>query len=148
MTELVLRECPVLACATPLSEAVGELLRSDLPALPVEDERGRYAGIFGEREFIGALFPKYLQTVGYVGFVTHSIEDVLERRSEAPTESVRQHMTTEHVDVSVDVADVQLAETFLSHRVIVIPVTEAGRVRGVVTRAAFFTALAERFLSS
>ena len=36
------------------------LLDSGLPALPVVDADERYAGIFGEREFITALFPGYV----------------------------------------------------------------------------------------
>jgi len=37
---------------------------SDVPALPVIDATGKLRGIFGEREFIGALFPGYLTTLG------------------------------------------------------------------------------------
>jgi CBS domain-containing protein len=42
--------------------------------------------------------------------------------------------------------DVALAETFLHHRVLAVPVVSAGRPRGVVTRTAFFRRLADRFL--
>ena len=43
------------------------LLDSGLPALPVVDERERFAGIFGEREFMGALFPGYLDQLKGAG---------------------------------------------------------------------------------
>ena len=55
-------------------------------------------------------------------------------------------MNTEHVDVDVAYSDVQVAEIFLHHRVLIVPVTEDGRVRGVITRADFFRWVAERFL--
>ena len=55
-------------------------------------------------------------------------------------------MNTEHVDVGPDFSDVQLAETFLHHRVLVIPVVDDRRVQGIVTRADFFRAVASRFL--
>ena len=42
--------------------------------------------------------------------------------------------------------DESVAEVFLHHRVLIVPVTEGGRVVGVVTRSAFFRALAERVL--
>jgi CBS domain-containing protein len=53
-------------------------------------------------------------------------------------------MNEEHVDVGTDFSDVQLAEVFIHHRVLVVPVTDAGRVCGLVTRTDFFNALAER----
>ena len=43
-------------------------------------------------------------------------------------------------------SDVQIVETFLHHRVLVIPVVDSGRVEGVITRAEFFRRLGERFL--
>jgi CBS domain-containing protein len=132
----------------PVAEAVRAVLDSGLPALPVVDGDERLVGIFGEREFLGALFPRYVNELGYAGFVPRSIESVLEKRAACRDEPVREHMNTEHVDVPRDHSDVQLAETFLHHRVLIVPVTEDGRVVGVVTRSEFFAALAERFLSS
>jgi CBS domain-containing protein len=52
----------------------------------------------------------------------------------------------EHVDVGSEYSDVQVAETFLHHRVLIVPVVEDGRVIGVITRADFFRHLAQRFL--
>jgi CBS domain-containing protein len=143
--EEILREVQVLDDRMEVKPAVEAILASGVPALPVERD-GRYAGIFGEREFISALFPRYLSTLGYAGFVGHSIEDALEKRAECAVELVRDHMNTEHVDVPSDAADVQIAETFISHRVLIVPVTESHRVVGIVTRGDFFRAVATRFL--
>jgi CBS domain-containing protein len=55
-------------------------------------------------------------------------------------------MNTEHIDVGTDYSDVGVAEVFLHHRVLIVPVTEDGRVVGVITRSDFFRALAQRFL--
>jgi CBS domain-containing protein len=57
-------------------------------------------------------------------------------------------MNTEHVDVGTDFSDAQVAETFLHHRVLILPVLENKQVVGVITRADFFRALAERFLTT
>ena len=54
-------------------------------------------------------------------------------------------MTTEHVEVSADFSDAQVAETFLHHRVLIVPVIDDGAVIGMITRRDFFTALARRF---
>ena len=80
VADAVLRPAPVLRDTDTLGAAVAQLLESELPGLPVADEAGRYAGLFGEREFLGALFPRYVQTLGYVGFVPRSIEADLDRR--------------------------------------------------------------------
>ena len=40
----------------------------------------------------------------------------------------------------------QLAEIFLHHRVLVVPVVDDGQVLGIITRHAFFPAVAQRFL--
>ena len=44
--------------------------------------------------------------------------------------------------VGDDYSDTRLAELFLHHRVLLIPVATEGRVHAVVTRAAFFRELA------
>ena len=55
-------------------------------------------------------------------------------------------MHTEHVDVNTEYSDVQVAEIFLHHRVLIVPVTDGGRVVGVITRGDFFRSVADRFL--
>jgi CBS domain-containing protein len=145
--DLVHRDEPVLRADMTVGEAVRTVLDAGIPALPVVEERGRYAGIFGEREFMNALFPGYVRTLGYAGFVPKPIDDVLEKRREAAFEPVAEYMNTEHIDVPPDASDVQIAETFLHHRVLIVPVCEDRIVRGLITRSEFFRALAERYLA-
>jgi len=138
------REVPSLRDDERLADAVGRLTELDVPALPVVDARGRLLGIFGEREFIGALFPGYLKTLGYAGFVRRSLDEALEKRATCVDEAVGKHMNTDHIDVGEDFSDTELAEIFLHHRVLIIPIVDGGRVSGVVTREDFTRALAER----
>jgi len=140
-----IHEVPILRTDQPLAEAVVELVECGFPALPVVDGRERFAGVFGERDFIRALFPGYVDQLGYAGFVGRSLEEQLERRSQCAIETVAKHMNTEHVDVHPDFSAVALAETFLHHRVAIVPVVDGGRVVGVVTRRDFFAELARRF---
>ena len=146
-TDPLLREAPLLRTDATVADAVRTVLDSGLPALPVVDSGGRLRGIFGEREFMGALFPGYLKELSYAGFVPRSLESALEKRAGCRDEPVRGYMNTEHVDVGADFSDAQVAEIFLHHRVLVIPVTDGGRVIGVICRSDFFRALAERFLA-
>jgi CBS domain-containing protein len=146
-TDPLLRETPVIEADATVAAATQAVLDSDLPALPVVD-RGRLLGIFGEREFLGAVFPGYLKELRYAGFVKRSLEDALEKRSGCRDEPVREYVNTEHVDVAPDHSDAEVAEIFLHHRVLLVPVTDEGRVIGVITRSDFFRSVAERFLAS
>jgi CBS domain-containing protein len=146
ISELALHTPEPLKAADTVEAAVRRVLDSDLPALPVIDDRECYAGIFGEREFMEAVFPGYLKQIKHAAFLRRSLDDALERRDASRTEPVGRHMNTEHIDVGPDYADTQVAEIFLHHRVLVVPVVDAGRVQGVITRRDFFRAIAERFV--
>ena len=146
IADLVHREVALLRTDQPIGEAVAAVRESGLPALPVVDERGRYAGIFGEREFMTALFPGYVDTLGSAAFIPGSMDEVLEKRQTCRLEPVSRWMNKEHIEVPSDVSDIALAETFLHHRVLIAPVCEDGAIAGVVTRKEFFEELADRFL--
>ena len=148
LTDPLLREVPTLIASDPLEVAVPRVVDSGLPALPVVDREGQYCGIFGEREFITAVFPGYLGELKYAGFVPRALESALEKRAGCKLEPVRDWMNTEHVDVGPDFSDAQVAEIFLHHRVLLVPVVEDRDVIGVITRNDFFKALAERVLEA
>jgi CBS domain-containing protein len=141
-----MREAPTVAVDDTVERATRVVLDSGLPAVPVLDQDGRLYGIFGERELLGAVFPGYLKELHYAGFVKRSLDDALEKRSTCRAEPVRKYANTEHIDVEPDYSDAQVAEIFLHHRVLVVPVTDKGRVVGVITRTDFFRAVAERLL--
>jgi CBS domain-containing protein len=144
----VRREVPLLREDACLRDALGQIIDADVAALPVIDATGKLGGIFGEREFIGALFPGYLTTLGYAGFIPRSLDEALEKRATCAAEPVSAHMNTDHIDVGEDFSDTQLAEIFLHHRVLIVPIVDAGRVTGIVTREDFTRALAQRLLAS
>ncbi len=147
ISELSLHSTALLRVDEAVEPAVRRVLESNLPALPVVDEDERFAGIFGEREFMEAVFPGYVKTLKHAAFLPRSLDDALERRESCRTEPVGRYMNTEHVDVGPDYSDVQVAEIFLHHRVLVVPVVADGRVEGILTRRDFFRAVAERFIT-
>jgi CBS domain-containing protein len=142
----IVRDAPLLPEDMPVEEAIRVIIDSGLPALPVVKADDRLAGIFGEREFMAALFPGYVGELRFAGFVPKGLDEALQKRAACRREHVGKHMNTEHVEVPTGASDVQVAETFLHHRVLIVPVCEGGRVKGVITRSDFFTSLAERFL--
>jgi CBS domain-containing protein len=147
LTDDLLRPAPLARVDEPVESALRRMLDARLPALPVVDGGGRLRGIFGEREFVQALFPGYLGEMHGAAFVGRSLEDALEKRSACRDEPVGRHMYSEHIEVPVDYADVQLAEIFLHHRVLLVPVTDDGRVQGVITRSDFVRRLSARLLA-
>ena len=147
VSEPLLRDAPSLHEDDTVVEATRALLDSELPALPVVDERERLVGIFGEREFLGAVFPGYVKELRHAGFVRRSLDEALEKRDECRLEPVRLHMYTEHVHVDREFSDLHVAEIFLHHRVLLVPVTDDREVVGVITRADFFRSVADRFLA-
>ena len=147
VTDPLLRESPVIRTSDTVADATRAVLDSGLPALPVVDDLEHFAGIFGEREFLGAVFPGYLKELKYAGFVTRSLEDALEKRRECAAEAVEGYMNTEHIDVDAEFSDAQVAEIFLHHRVLLVPVVDGGSVTGVITRSDFFRSVSERFLA-
>ena len=143
----VLRQPPLLHRDETVESAVRRILDSEMPALAVVDGQERDAGIFGEREFMAALFPGYVQQLRHAGFLPRSLDAALEKRQSCRAELVSQHMNTEHVDVGPEFSDTQVAEIFLHHRVLVVPVVDDRHVVGLITRRDFFRALAERFVN-
>ena len=147
LTKSVIRQVPLLRAGDRVSDAARALIDADLPALPVANDDGSLLGIFGEREFIAALFPGYLGELKSAAFISGSIEDVIDKRLECRFDPVSKYTNTEHIAAGPDHSDTQLAETFLHHRVLIIPIIEGNSVLGVVTRSEFFAGLVERFVA-
>jgi CBS domain-containing protein len=144
----LVRKAPSLRADNTVEDGVRVLRDSGFPALSVVNSKGDLCGVFGEREFMGALFPGYVGQLGYAGFVGRGLDDAIERRVTCRAEPVGKHMNTDHVEVAPDFSDIEIVETFLHHRVLVIPVVDEGSVVGVITRADFFARLADRFLEA
>jgi CBS domain-containing protein len=124
------------------------VIEEDLPALPVVKSDGAFAGIFGEREFMAALFPGYVGELTSARMVSRSLDATIDRREACRNEPISKYLTTDHVLVDDDYSDTHIAELFLHHRVLVIPIATDGRVHAVVTRNDFFKALVEKLAAA
>lgn len=140
----VLREITPLSVDEPVGVAARKVIEADLPGLPVIDDKGKFAGIFGEREFMGALFPGYVGELGSSAMIRRSIDEAIDRRLSCREDPIGKYLTTDHVVVDDEYSDTQLAELFLHHRVLIIPIATEGRVHALVTRNDFFRALATK----
>jgi CBS domain-containing protein len=140
----ILREVEPLAADEEIGVAARRLLETGLPGLPAVEPDGTFVGIFGEREFMTALFPGYVGELATAAMVRRSVDETIERRRQCAVEPIRRYLTTDHILVEDDYSDLQLTEIFLHHRVLVVPIATAGRVHAVVTRKAFFEQMVER----
>ena len=67
--QATIREIKPLSVRDRIGPAAKRLIDEELPALPAVREDGSFAGIFGEREFMAALFPAYMDTLGTAAMV-------------------------------------------------------------------------------
>ncbi len=139
-----LREIEPLDADELIGPAARRVIDEGLPALPAVDSSG-FVGIFGEREFMQALFPGYVGELASAAMVSRSVDETIERRANCAEQPIRRWLTTDHVLVEDDFSDTQLAELFIHHRVLIVPIATAGRVHAIVTRQDFFCELVKRF---
>ena len=140
-----IRDVQPLSVDATVADAVQRILAEDLPALPVVEGDGKFAGVFGEREFMAALFPGYVKELGSARMISRRMDEAIDRRIGCARETISNHLTKEAILVEDDYSDTQLAEIFLHHRVLIVPIASEGRVHALVTRHDFFMALARRF---
>jgi len=139
-----IREIEPLSADDQVGEAAKRVIEADLPGLPAVEDDGSFAGIFGEREFMAALFPGYVGELASAAMISRTLDETIERRDACRHEPIRKYLTTDHVLLKDDYSDTQLAETFLHHRVLVVPLANEGIVHAIVTRNDFFRELAKR----
>ena len=140
-----IREVEPLQADDLIGTATRRVIETGLPALPAVEDDGSFAGVFGEREFMAALFPGYVGELASARMVSPNMDVAIDRRLECAREPIRRYLTTDAVMVEDDYSDTQLAELFLHHRVLIIPIASGGRVHAVVTRHDFFQCLVARF---
>jgi CBS domain-containing protein len=140
-----LREIEPLSADDLVGTAARRVIETGLPALPAVEEDGCFTGVFGEREFMAALFPGYVGELASSRMISRNMDEAIERRVGCAEDSIRGYLTTDAVVVEDDFSDTQLAELFLHHRVLIIPIATEGRVHAVITRHDFFQALVGRF---
>lgn len=146
LVQAVIREIEPLRESDSIAAATKRVIDADLPALPVVNDKDEFAGIYGEREFMGAFFPRYMETLTSARMISRSMDESIDRRLSCREEAISGYMTTDHVLVEDDYSDTHVAELFLHHRVLIIPIATEGRVHAVVTRNDFFRRMAARVI--
>ena len=147
ITELVQREPILLRTTDTVDAAVRRLARGrGCPRCPSSTSATATPASSASASSWPRCSPATSRQLRGAAFLRRSLDETLEKRERCRAEPVARHMNTEHVEVGPDFSDTQLAEIFLHHRVLIMPVVDDGRVIGVITRGEFFRTVAARFL--
>ncbi|MDP2711464.1 MAG: CBS domain-containing protein [Solirubrobacteraceae bacterium] len=141
-----MRDAPTIDVSDCVEHAVRVLVASGLPAVAVVDANDRSVGTFGERECLAAMLPGWVDLLSGAAFVPRDPQHPLALDQSCRAEPVAAYMNPEDVGAGPGCSDLQIAETFLHHPGLILPVVDRDGVRGVVTRSDFVHAVARRFL--
>jgi len=108
-------------------EAARRLSIEHLTDLPVVDPAGALIGIFGEKELIEALSPRYLQSLKDTTFIPRDFEDISDEADKVMDQPVSDFMRTEYATLEEDFSTLHAAELFLHKRQGTIPIIDADR---------------------
>jgi CBS-domain-containing membrane protein len=133
-----------LAQEDTVREAARRLSIEQLTDLPVVDSTRAVMGIFGEKELIEALSPRYLQSLKDTTFIARDFEDVSDEAAKVMDRPVSEFMRREYATLGEDFSTLHAAELFLHQRQGTIPILDAeGRPAALLRRADLGRAIIE-----
>jgi len=124
-------------------EAARRLSIEQLTDLPVVDGEGKLVGLFGEKELIEALSPRYLQSLRDTHFIARDFEDVADEATKVMDKPVQEFMRAEYATLPNDFSVLHCAELFLHKRQGVIPIVDDGKPVALLRRSDFGRAIIE-----
>ena len=138
MTVAVVTATPELT----VREAARIMLENGVSALPVINSDGRLVGIVSEGDLVRrAETGTELTESWWLGLFTSS-QTLQERFVKSHGQSVGDVMTLDPIVVTPKTPVAEIADILEKHRIKRVPVTENGRIRGIVSRANLLHALA------
>jgi CBS domain-containing protein len=126
-----------------IREATRRLSIEQLTDLPVVDADGKLVGLFGEKELIEALSPRYLQSLRDTHFIARDFEDVADEAVKVMDKPVQEFMRAEYATLPNDFSVLHCAELFLHKRQGVIPIVDDGTPIALLRRSDFGRAIIE-----
>ncbi|MGH2979031.1 MAG: CBS domain-containing protein [Solirubrobacterales bacterium] len=126
-----------------IREAARRLSTEQLTDLPVVGSEEKLAGLFGEKELIEALSPRYLQSLRDTHFIARDFEDIADEAMKVMDKPVAEFMRTEYATLPSDFSVLHCAELFLHKRQGVIPIVEDDRPVALLRRSDFARAIIE-----
>ena len=131
---------------TTVGELADILAKNKISGVPVVDDQGRVLGMVSEADIIlqdaDLHFPYYIQFLERVIYL-QSVHKFEERVRKSIGSKVAEIMTDEVISVSPDATVREVATLMADRNVNRLPVTENGRLVGIVTRGDIVRAIAE-----
>ena len=122
-------------------EALGILLESRTPGVPVVDEEGLLVGFVTDGHLLASALPDYLKIINDVSFVSEAGDEWVDYFAGVAERPVGEVMSTEVSSVEVGTSEVVAAHKMVREGVSSVVVTHHGRVVGLVNRLDLFGAI-------
>jgi CBS domain-containing protein len=124
-------------------EALGVLLESRTPGVPVVDEEGLLVGFVTDGHLLASALPDYLKVINDVSFVSEAGDEWVDYFAGVAERPVGEVMSTETSYVEVGTSEVVAAHKMVREGVSSVVVTDRGKVVGIVNRLDLFGAIVD-----
>jgi CBS domain-containing protein len=129
--------------ATTEREALGILLETRTPGVPVVDEEDLLVGFVTDGHLLASALPDYLKIMEDVTFVSEAGDEWVDYFAGVAERPVDEIMSTEVSSVEVGTSEVVAAHKMVREGVSSVVVTHHGRVVGIVNRLDLFSAIVD-----
>ena len=141
--EEIMQPVETITPTTTEREALGMLLESKTPGVPVVDEEGLLVGFVTDGHLLASALPDYLKIMEDVSFVSEAGDDWVDYFAGVAERPVGEIMSTEVSSVEVGTSEVVAAHKMVREGVSSVVVTHHGRVVGLVNRLDLFGAIVD-----
>lgn len=130
---------------TTYEEAAEIMVRRNFSGLPVVNDRGKLVGMISEKDIFRAMFPEY-ESFSAEPHAYLDREALEEKIKDIRNNPVEMYMSCRVLTVEPETPVLKAGGLMLAHGVHRLPVTENGKLIGIVTREEIYTAILKRYL--
>lgn len=141
--EEIMQPVKTVTPSTTEREALGILIETRTPGVPVVDEEGLLMGFVTDGHLLASALPDYLKIMEDVSFVSEAGDEWLDYFAGVAERPVDEIMSTEVSSVEVGTSEVVAAHKMVREGVSSVVVTHHGRVVGIVNRLDLFGAIVD-----
>lgn len=141
--EEIMQPVKTVTPSTTEREALGILIETGTPGVPVVDEEGLLMGFVTDGHLLASALPDYLKIMEDVSFVSEAGDEWVDYFAGVAERPVDEIMSTEVSSVEVGTSEVVAAHKMVREGVSSVVVTHHGRVVGIVNRLDLFGAIVD-----
>mgnify|MGYP003587442388 CR=1 FL=1 len=126
-----------------IHDAVHVIYRHNVSGVPVIDEDWKLVGYLSENDILKASVPTYLEVLAKSSFLENGGNSLLERFKVLGKKKVSEFMNPSPIFVTPETSLMVVADLMIRKHVKRLPVTEDGKLAGMISREAFCEFLME-----